>query len=101
MRPKTLLVLLTGTFLTVPPIHAEESGEGAQVIEVLVVTARRREETVQEVPIPVTALGGEGLKDRAADDLTDLSRLTPNMSFRAAGTTRNTARVFLRGIGQV
>ena len=101
MRLKTLLVLLTGTFLAAPPIHAEEAGEGAQVIEELVVTARRREETVQEVPIPVTALDGEGLRDRAADDLTDLTRLTPNMNFNVSGVSRNTAQVFLRGIGQV
>ena len=101
MRLKTLLILLTGTFLTVPPIHAEETGEGAQVIEELVVTARRREETVQEVPIPVTALSSEGLRDRAADDLSDLTRLTPNMNFSVSGVARNTANVFLRGIGQV
>ena len=101
MRLRTLLVLLSGTFLAVPPIHAEEAGEGAQVIEELVVTARRREETVQEVPIPVTALGGEALRDRAADDLTDLTRLTPNMNFNVSGVSRNTASVFLRGIGQV
>ena len=101
MRLKTLLVLLTGTFLAVPPIHGEETREGAQVIEELVVTARRREETVQEVPIPVTALGGEALKDRAADDLTDLTRLTPNMNFNVSGVSRNAATVFLRGIGQV
>ena len=101
MRLKTLLVLLTGAFLTVPPIHAEDAGEGAQVIEELVVTARRREETVQEVPIPVTALSSEGLRDRAADDLTDLTRLTPNMNFNVSGVARNTSSVFLRGIGQV
>lgn len=101
MRLRTLFVLLSGTFLIVPPIHAEDAGEGAQVIEELVVTARRREETVQEVPIPVTALSSEGLRDRAADDLTDLTRLTPNMNFGVSGVARNTANVFLRGIGQV
>lgn len=73
----------------------------ASVIEELVVTARRREENVQEVPIPVTALSGQDLKDRAADEIADITRITPNMDFRQAGSAKNTAQVFLRGIGQV
>ena len=101
MRSTTLFTLLAGAALAVPPVYAEAPEEGAQVIEEITVTARRREETVQEVPIPVTALGGEALRDRAADDLTDLTRLTPNMNFGMSGVSRNTANVFLRGIGQV
>ncbi|MYK28367.1 MAG: TonB-dependent receptor plug domain-containing protein, partial [Gammaproteobacteria bacterium] len=81
------------------------SGEGAEsasgIIEELLVTARRREENVQEVPIPVTALSGQDLKDRAADEVRDLMRITPNMDFQQAGSAKNTAQVFLRGIGQV
>ena len=78
------------------------TGESAStVIEELVVTARRREENVQDVPIPVTALSGQDLKDRAADEVRDLMRITPNMDFQQAASAKNTAQVFLRGIGQV
>ena len=79
-----------------------EGGESASgIIEELLVTARRREENVQEVPIPVTALSGQDLKDRAADDVRDLMRITPNLDFQQAASAKNTAQVFLRGIGQV
>ena len=69
-------------------------------IEEILVTARRREENIQDVPIAVTALSSEDLKDRAADDLRDLSRLTPNLDFQSARSASNTAQVYLRGIGQ-
>ena len=101
MRFTPMFALLAGAALAVPQAYAEAPEEGAQVIEEITVTARRREETVQDVPIPVTALAGEALKDRSADDLTDLTRLTPNMNFGQSGVARNTANVFLRGIGQV
>ena len=103
--------LLRGLTFSLPLIAAsavaQEAGEGegvesaSGVIEELLVTARRREENVQEVPIPVTALSGQDLKDRAADEVRDLMRITPNMDFQQAGSAKNTAQVFLRGIGQV
>jgi iron complex outermembrane receptor protein len=78
---------------------AEESG--AIGIEEVVVTARRREETAQSVPIPITAMSAEQMRDRAANDLTDISRITPNMDYQKSASNRGTAQVFLRSIGQV
>ncbi len=80
---------------------AQAAAGALSSIEEVVVTARRREENVQEVPIPVTALSAQDLKDRAADDLRDLTRITPNLDFQSAASAKNTAQVFLRGIGQV
>ena len=70
-------------------------------IDEVVVTARRREENIQDVPIPVTALSGSELDNRSAEDLRDLTRLTPNLDFQGAATASNTAQVTLRGIGQI
>jgi len=70
-------------------------------VEEILVTARRREEGIQAVPIPVTALTGDQLKERGVADLSDIDRLTPNMDFQFAGSSRNSAQVFLRGIGQI
>jgi iron complex outermembrane receptor protein len=69
-------------------------------IEEIVVTARQREETAQSVPIPITAMSGEEMRDRVANDLTDVTRITPNMSYLKSASNRGTAQVFLRGIGQ-
>ena len=78
-----------------------ESAQSSGAIEEVVVTARRREETVQDVPIPVSALSADDLRGRGAEDLRDLTRVTPNLDFQRAASAKNTAQVFLRGIGQV
>jgi iron complex outermembrane receptor protein len=83
-----------------PPPTLLQAEPRAQGIEEIVVTARRREETAQSVPIPITALSGDELERRAALDMIDLARITPNLSFEHGGVARNTAQVFLRGIGQ-
>jgi iron complex outermembrane recepter protein len=82
------------------PASAAESDRSAAALEEVVVTARRREETAQSVPIPITALAGDDLRDRGAFTLKDIDRLTPNLDFSPSGSSRNSAQVFLRGIGQ-
>ncbi|MDA1073351.1 MAG: TonB-dependent receptor plug domain-containing protein, partial [Proteobacteria bacterium] len=84
-----------------PVVQAAQQQTGASVIEELIVTARRREEAAQSVPIPITAMSGEEMRNRAANDLTDISRITPNMDYQKSASNRGTAQVFLRGIGQV
>ena len=96
----TLAALILSAFAVPIPILAATTNE-AGTIEEVVVTARRREEGVQSVPIPITAMSGDELRERAANDLRDISRITPNMDFQSSGVNRGTAQVFLRGIGQV
>lgn len=69
--------------------------------EEVIVYARHRAENVQKVPIPVSAVSGGDLKDRAAEDLRDLTRITPNLDFTNSGVNKNSSVVFMRGIGQV
>ncbi|MEQ8859110.1 MAG: TonB-dependent receptor [Pseudomonadales bacterium] len=96
-------VLLAAGFavFALPGTPSMAAEGGGYAIEEVVVTARRREETAQSVPIPVTALTGDQLEDRAAQDMTDLTRVTPNLAFDNSSSNKNTAQVFLRGIGQV
>jgi iron complex outermembrane receptor protein len=100
---RRIVALLTAiSSMSAPAIaFAGESERSASAVEEVVVTARRREETVQSVPIPVTALTGDTLKERGVVNIGDIDRLTPNMDFQFAGSSRNSAQVFLRGIGQV
>ena len=83
--------------------HAQAVGEeGANpVIEEVLVTARRREESAQRVPIPITALSADRLLSRGITDVANVEQLTPNMSFNARSFSRHTAQIFIRGIGQV
>ncbi|NOX50716.1 MAG: TonB-dependent receptor [Gammaproteobacteria bacterium] len=91
-------VILTICF--VPQLSIAEE-RGVSGIEEVIVTARRREETAQTVPIPITAVTGEMLRDRGGFDMRDLSRVTPNLAYANSPVAKNSAVVFLRGIGQV
>jgi iron complex outermembrane receptor protein len=78
---------------TPAPAEAEEVDE-------LVVTARRREETLVDVPISITAQSGEQLEARGAADITALQRVTPNLTLQVSRGTNSTLTAFIRGVGQ-
>ncbi len=65
-------------------------------LEEIVVTAEKREESLQTVPISIAAISGDTLSDLAIDDLMDLYVQTPGLSFSRAG---GEAQVYIRGIG--
>ena len=79
--------------------QAKVPGSGAEVEEV-VVTARRRAESLQDVPLAVTAISGEALAASGAQDLTDISETTPNVTLEDSRATNSTLTAFIRGIGQ-
>ena len=66
----------------------------------IIVTARRREETLLDVPIAVSAFSGATLAARGAIDVTDLSNLTPNVTLEVSRGTNSTLTAFIRGVGQ-
>ena len=68
--------------------------------ESIVVTARKREENVQEVPVAVTVTPGEVLEDTGAPDISVLQDYVPNLSVYAGRNQSTTLTAFLRGIGQ-
>ena len=66
----------------------------------IVVTARRREETLLSVPIAVTAFTADRLEKSGAVDLTDIQNTTPNTTLKTARGTNSTLAAFIRGVGQ-
>jgi len=66
----------------------------------VVVTARRREETLLKVPVAVTAFTGAKLEQHGAIDLTDIQTTTPNTTLKDARGTNSTLAAFIRGVGQ-
>jgi iron complex outermembrane receptor protein len=74
--------------------------EGATQDTEIVVTARRRAESLQDVPIAVTAYSGEALERQGALDLTDISDTTPNVTLETSRGTNTTLTAFIRGVGQ-
>lgn len=75
------------------------SNEATAVGEVIV-TARRREEVLQDVPIAVSALGQERLERTGATDITALQQQTPNATVQIARGSNSTLISFIRGVGQ-
>ena len=80
---------------------ADESAASSTAgIEEVTVTARRREEKLQDVPISVSAFSGEQLDQLGASDITALQQSTPNLTLQPARGTNSTLIAFIRGVGQ-
>jgi iron complex outermembrane receptor protein len=71
------------------------AADGAQGIGDVVVTATRREQRLQSVPLAVTAISGETLKDRGVVDISRLNEFVPGFSF---GQTGSDVRPAMRGV---
>jgi iron complex outermembrane recepter protein len=80
--------------------EAQTADEAAQGDQDIVVTARRRAESLQDVPIAVTAYSGEALERQGALDITDISDTTPNVTIETSRGTNTTLTAFIRGVGQ-
>ena len=74
--------------------------EGVFKGEMIVVTARRREEDIQKVPIAVSVVAGEQLEDVAATDISELQGYVPNLSIFQGRGQSTTLTAFMRGVGQ-
>jgi iron complex outermembrane receptor protein len=68
-------------------------------LEEVVVTARKREESLQETPVAVSAFTGEGLTGLGVNNISDLTRVVPNVDMYSGNGTTGNANVFIRGIG--
>ena len=78
-----------------PPKPAKRPGR--RVIEEIVVTAQKTEQSLRDVPMSVSALGGEQLEDAAVTDPTELVQYTPNVKISAGWSAITT--VTIRGFG--
>jgi outer membrane receptor protein involved in Fe transport len=66
-------------------------------VDEVVVTTRKREEKLQDVPIAVEALGERILQDRAINDLAELARQSPSIQFDTGFSPQDT-RIAIRGL---
>ena len=79
---------------------ADDAQANADAPADIVVTARRRSETLLNVPIAVTAFTADKLDKMGAIDLTDIQNTTPNTTIKDARGTNSTLAAFIRGVGQ-
>ena len=88
----------------VPAVLAQEApaprSAAAGGLEEVTVTARRREETLREVPIAISAFSAEQLENAGPRDITWLQQSTPNLTLQVARGSNSTLIAFIRGVGQ-
>lgn len=70
----------------------------ATALDEIVVTAQKRSENLQDVPVSVTALTADQLKDQRVGDVLALSGLSPGLQIKTDDNAAN-PRIFIRGIG--
>ena len=78
--------------------QAPPKADDDSVLGTVVVTSQKRSEKIQEVPVPITAISGNAVKDGNIRLSTDVERLAPSLSGQGGGRTSK-PRWFLRGIG--
>ena len=87
---RTLFVSAFLAHSTVPVISAMAQ---EAVVEEVIVTAQKRAENIQDVPISITAFSGDFLVENGMVSIEDVSRMTPNFSVYSSN------RITIRGIG--
>lgn len=85
--------------------HAQDAAAAAPAsdevtLDAVQVTARKREETLQEVPVAVTAFTAETLDKLNIRDISDLDAQVPNLTIYAARGSSSTVTAYIRGVGQ-
>ena len=89
-----LMGSVAGQALAQAPAETEIFG-----LEEIVVTARKKAESLQNVPIAVTAIDGDALRASAMTDISDLASRTPSFTFQQQNALEQ--ELFIRGIGTV
>ena len=94
--------LLAGTAMTLAMAAAAPDALAAEAnaveLETLVVTATKRAENIQDVPMSVSAVSGDYLEKAGVANATDLARFIPSVAITQSNNNRNTT-IFVRGIG--
>ena len=105
----TTLSLAIVLALGAPAVAAQQSGAPAAAapqsqtatdLDRVTVTARRRTESIQDVPVAVSAFSEDDLDTLQAADVTGLQGAVPNLNIVQGRGSANSTNVFIRGIGQ-
>ena len=82
------------------PAVAQDAPDDDAALGEIVVTAQKREENLQSVPLAISVIGSEQLDRSGSLTLESAQYMVPSLNFRKAGTTLNQA-LFLRGVGTI
>ena len=80
-------------------MSAAETVDQDSTIETIIVTATKREESMQDVPIAVSAITGEDLAARGVQDIYGLMEVAPSVVVYNSNSTTNGGTLRIRGVG--
>lgn len=92
MNPKKALVAAIAAAVSGPQLASAETF----VLEELVVTAQKREQNLQDVPVSVNVVGGEAISEGGIGNLEEMSALVPNLSINQSPQNLS---IYVRGLG--
>ena len=104
IKSKAVIALLSSaaTLLPVAPVLAQSQGGDAPTatssaggVETIVVTAQRREENLQDVPLSVSVIGRDEIRDKDITDISRLEQLVPGLRLNRTGSAQRPA---IRGV---
>jgi iron complex outermembrane recepter protein len=100
MSRKFMLLAGISTVLIAIPAFAQDAApaEADTGLEEIVVTAQKREENLQNVPVSVTAIGAEAIANQRITDFSDLTRAASSLTVTQQTSSPNNS-IILRGIG--
>ena len=82
------------------PAFAQEAADEDGANNEIIVTAQKREENLQDIPLAVSVIGGDAVAANGGLNLENAQYLVPSLNFRKSGTSLNQA-LFLRGVGTI
>ena len=91
----TALPLATAIFACLSPAHAETPASTGTLEEVIV-TAQKRTESLQNVPVSITALGTQKLEELHLESINDYIKYLPSVSYQSSGP--GFAKIYMRGV---
>jgi len=100
---KSLIAVAVTTLLAAPAALAQQNNDATAEdgkLERIEVTARRTNESLQEVPVSVSAFGAGELETIGVEDITELQQRIPNATIQVSRGTNSTLTAYIRGVGQ-
>ena len=100
MTSRSLLIAAVSAAIGLGQSANAQQNNATSIFEEITVTAKKREESIFEVPVAVSAFSGETIAKQGITDLVDIGKFVPNLNVTtfSAGHT-SSANPFIRGIG--
>src|SRR5215210_7860737 len=97
-RLSSLIVVLLAAAIQAQNKDAAGTAQEGGAIEEIMVTAERRSESIQEVPVSITALSGSVVEELGLRTSTDVAAQVPNLTIKQSFAA-SVPQIFLRGVG--